>query len=145
MRARCGAETSRSSRRPSDVSSSRRWRRSRGTRALSDKSLVYQFAQHPAQALFRDVQDIQQLTDRHVRVATDKVDYAMMRPPKSVAGQNGIRLSDKVAIGEKQQFDPFPDLVLAGKKWLGPQFYVSHIDLSRNLAYRPSVLWNIKF
>jgi hypothetical protein len=80
-----------------------------------------------------------------VRVAPDKVDYAMMRPPESVAGQNGIRLGDKVAIGEKQQFDPFPDLVLAGKKRLGAQFYVSHIDLSRNLAYRPSVLWNIKF
>jgi hypothetical protein len=66
-------------------------------------------------------------------MAADKMDDAMMGAAKAVPRQDGIGFGDEVAIGKKQQLDALPDLVLAGMR-LGAQFYVRHIDLSRNLV-----------
>ena len=73
-------------------------------------------------------------------MAPDKVDDAVVRAAKAVARENRVGLGGEVAISEEQQFDTVPDRILAGGKPAGPQFYVRHIDLSRNLAYRLGVL-----
>jgi hypothetical protein len=103
------------------------------SRPLGDETLRHQFAQNPAKALLGDAQNAEQLTNRYPRMSSNKMDHAMMRSAESVARQHRVRFGGKVAVREKQQLDPIPDHILVGSK--RAQFYVRHVDLSRNLAY----------
>jgi hypothetical protein len=105
-------------------------------RMLVDEPLSHQLAKNAIQALFGDAEDRKQLADRHLRMASDKVDYAVMGAPEIVARENRIGLRGKIAIGKEQQLDPLPHLILVGKGRDSKRFYVRHIDLSRNLGYR---------
>jgi len=69
---------------------------------------------------------------------TDEMDDPVMRPAKPVLLEDRVGLGGEIALGEKQQFDALPHLLLAQEDGLGRggrrrRFYVSHVDLLRNL------------
>src|SRR5690242_12870687 len=70
---------------------------------LNDEPLPHELPQNPAQALFRDPQDVEQFADRHLRVAADKMHDAVMRPPEAVLREDRIAFGGEVAIREKQE------------------------------------------
>ena len=96
---------------------------------LLDEAFANQLAQHPGEGLLGDAQNGEQLADRHAGIAADEVDNAVMGAAEFVAGQNAIRLSGEVAIGEEQQLDALAQLVLTQKKRVHCRFYVSHVDI----------------
>jgi len=66
------------------------------------------------------------------------MDDPVMRPAKTVLIEDRVGFGGEVAVGEKQQLDALPHLLLAQEPRLGRggrrrRFYVSHVDLLRNL------------
>src|SRR6266498_2632950 len=55
-----------------------------GATMLHDEPLANELAEHPVKALLGDAQNAEQLADRHLRMAPDKVHHPVMRPPESV-------------------------------------------------------------
>jgi hypothetical protein len=100
---------------------------------LHDELLPDQLAENAAQTLLGDVQDGEQLTDGYLRVAADKVDDAVVGAAKTVSRKNRVRLGRKIAVCEKQQLDPIPNLLLGNSVRVGRRIYVRHIDIFRNL------------
>jgi len=82
------------------------------TRTLKDKLMPDELTEDTAQALFSNAENAEQLGNGQMRVASDKVHNPMVRPPETVARQDRIRLSSKIAIGKKQQLDPLAHLLL---------------------------------
>ena len=72
-------------------------------------------------------------------MAPDEMDDAVMGPPKTILREDRIGLGGEIAIGKEQQLDTLPDLVLDRKEGQRDRFYVSHIDITRNLGYRKGV------
>ena len=103
-------------------------------RALGNKALPDQLTENTTEALLGDAQDAEQLTDCHLRVTSDKMNYPMMGPSKCVLREYRVGLGSEIAVGEEQQLDPLPHLVLDGGWRDDERFYVSHIDLSCNLG-----------
>ena len=114
-----------------------------GARVLDDEPLLHELAENAAQALLGDLQDIEQLPDRHLRMAPDEMDDAVMGPPKTILREDRIGLGGEIAIGKEQQLDTLPDLVLDRKEGQRDRFYVSHIDITRNLGYRKGVFCGV--
>ena len=83
---------------------------------LDDETLSQQLTEHPVEALLGDSQNAEQLSDRHLRVASDKMYDPMVSAAKAVLVQNRVRLGGEVTIGEKQQFDAVADLLLARRR-----------------------------
>jgi hypothetical protein len=101
--------------------------------SLLDEFLPYQMSKNTVQALLGDSQDAEQLANRHLRMAPDKMNHTVMRTAETKLRQDGVGLRCEIPIGKEQQLDPLAHLVLAqGSRAVG-QFYVRHIDLSRNL------------
>ena len=86
---------------------------------LDDEALPHQLAQNPAEALFGDVQDAQQIAHARLRMPADEMHDPVMGAAEPVFGENRIGLGGEVAIGEEQQFHPLPQLVLAQKQRIG--------------------------
>src|SRR5438105_9832696 len=103
------------------------------TRLLYNEFLAHQLSEDAAQALLRDAQNCEQLADRHLRVASDKVDDAVMSAAKAVSRENRVRLGGEIAIGKEQQLDPLPHLLFGYGMRVRRQIYVRHVDISRNL------------
>ena len=82
------------------------------TRTLDDEALPHQLAENAAQALLGDALTAEQLANSHLRMASDKMDYAMMGASKIVLREYRVRLCGEVAVRKKQQLDPLPHLVL---------------------------------
>jgi hypothetical protein len=98
--------------------------------------LLHELAENAAQALLGDFQNIEQLPNRHPRMAPDEMDDAVMGPPETVLREDRIWLGGEIAIGKEQELDTLPDLVLDRRERRSGGFYVSHIDITRNLGYR---------
>src|SRR6185312_3803587 len=85
--------------------------------------------------LLGDAQYLQKVRHLQPRIALNEMHHAMMRAAKAEFLQHMIGIADKVAVGEKQQFDNVPaDLRRRGTaaRRLGSggfQIYVSHIDI----------------
>ena len=73
---------------------------------LIDKAVLDQLFQDATEALFSDAQDLEELSHRHARRASDKVDDPMMSPAKAVSFENIVRISGKIPVGKKQKLDP---------------------------------------
>ena len=112
---------------------------------LDDEALPDQLAEDAVQALLGDAQNTKQLADRDLRVASDEVDHAMMGPTKIVFRKNLIRFCGEIAVGEIQQLDPLPHLILDRSRCDSKRFYVRHIDLSCNLGYWKTVVCDTRF
>ena len=82
------------------------------TRLLQDELLPNQLPENAAQALLGDAQDCEQLADGDLRMASDKVDDAVMGAAKTESRQDRVGLRGKITISEKQQLDPLPHLFL---------------------------------
>ena len=82
-------------------------------RPLIDIALLDQFAQHPAEALLGDAENVEQLRHRHAGIAADEMHDAMMRAPEAEFGQDGVGIGDEIAIGEEQQLDQADDVLVA--------------------------------
>src|SRR5260370_648284 len=67
-------------------------------RPLENEPLPYELTKDAAQALFGDAQYAKQLADRHLGVASDEVDDAMMGPSKTVLHEYRIGLRGEVTI-----------------------------------------------
>jgi hypothetical protein len=80
---------------------------------LDNTALPDQLAKGSVHALFGNAQNAEQLADGHLRMASDEMDYAMMGAPKIVLREDLIRFCGEIAIGEVQQLDPLPYLILA--------------------------------
>src|SRR5262249_664127 len=102
-------------------------------RPLLDKFLPHQMAKNPVQALFGNLKDAEQFAYRHLRMTPDEMNDAMMGAAETKFGQDGVGLCGEITIGEEQQLYPLAQSVLGQKDRLGRRFYVSHIDLSRNV------------
>ena len=72
---------------------------------LLDVAGLDQRLENPRQALLGDLQDIQEHGDRHAGAAIDEMQNAVVRAAEAEIGQNGVRLADKVAVGEEQLLD----------------------------------------
>jgi hypothetical protein len=71
------------------------------TLLLQDELLPNQLAENAAQALFGDPQDCEQLADGDPRVASDKMDDAVMGAAKTVSRQDRVGLRGKITITKK--------------------------------------------
>ena len=80
---------------------------------LHDEPLPHELAQNPVEALLRNAQDAEQLADRHLRMAADKMHDPVMRPPEAVLREDRVGLGGKVAIREKQQLDALANRLVA--------------------------------
>ena len=83
-----------------------------GTRSSDDEPLPHELAENAAQALLGDAKNAEQLADRHLWVASDEMDDAMMGAPEIVPREDRVGLCREIAIGKEQQLDPLPYLVL---------------------------------
>jgi hypothetical protein len=68
-------------------------------------AVIDEFAQHAAEALFRDLQDIEEIGDPHAGMPVHEVQDTVMRAPEADARKNFVGIADKIAIGEKQKLD----------------------------------------
>src|SRR5689334_6505022 len=82
---------------------------------LDDEAAPQQLPEHAVQALLRNTQNAEKLADRDVRVAADEMDDPVMRPAEAVFGKDLVGLGGKIPIGEEQQLDPLPDLLVADR------------------------------
>src|SRR5262249_9252062 len=82
-------------------------------RTLEDQALADQLAEDTVQALLGDAQNAEQFADGDPRVASDEMDHTMMGASKIVLRKNLIRFGGEIAIGEVQQFDSLPHVVIA--------------------------------
>jgi hypothetical protein len=103
------------------------------TRPLEDELLPNQLTENAAQALLGDAQNAEQLADGHLRVASDEVDDAMMGAAKTISRKDRVGLCGEVAVSKEQQLDALSYLFLFEEIRVGEGFYVSHVDLIRNL------------
>jgi hypothetical protein len=78
-------------------------------------------------------------------MAPNEMDYTMMGASKIVLREYRIGLCSEVAVRKEQQLDTLPQLILDRVGRSDERFYVSHIDLSRNLRYQQSVICGIGF
>jgi hypothetical protein len=101
--------------------------------SLLDEFLPYQVPKNAVQALLGNSQDAEQLANRHLRMAPDEMNHTVMGAAEAKLRQDGIGLRGEISIGEEQQLDPLLYLVLVQGSRAARQFYVRHIDLSRNL------------
>ena len=67
----------------------------------------------------------------------------VMGASKIVLREYRIGLCSEVAVRKEQQLDSLPQLILYRVGRSNERFYVRHIDLSRNLAYRSGASWII--
>src|SRR5438132_8755690 len=77
-------------------------------------------------------------------MASDKMDDAVMGAPEAIFCKDRIGLGGEIAIGKKQHFDTLPNLVRKRGEWWRLGFYVSHIDITRNLGYRKFVFCDVR-
>ncbi len=76
-----------------------------GPGALDDVAVVDEFAQHAAEALLGDFQDIEQIGDPDAGMAVDEMQHPVVRAAEIEARQHLVGVADEVAIGEKQKLD----------------------------------------
>src|SRR2546430_10292842 len=95
---------------------------------LDDEALPDQLSEHPVEALLGDAQDAEQVADRHLRMPPDEMDDPVMRPAKAELRKDRIGLGGEIAIGEEQQLDAVPHLLLAQRKLIHPRFLVAGFD-----------------
>ena len=81
---------------------------------LQHVALIHQLLQHPAERLFGDVEDIQQVGDLDAGMAGHEMHDPMMRAAESEFRKRLIGIADEIAIGEEQQFDQIPDRLAGG-------------------------------
>lgn len=83
-----------------------------GSRPLDNELLSNQLTKNTAQALLCYAQNTKQLADAYLRVASNKMDDAVMGAAKTVFCEDGVRFSSKVTIREKQEFDTLAHYLL---------------------------------
>jgi hypothetical protein len=88
----------------------------RRTASRFDKIAGGQIIEHATERLFGDGQNPQQIADRQVRLARDKIKRAVVRASKAMFGQPLVNRTGEPGISEKQQFDAAADLMLAKKQ-----------------------------
>src|SRR5262245_47899474 len=81
--------------------------------SLLDEFLPYQMSKNAVQALLGNPQDAEQLANRHLRMAPNKMDHTVMRAAETELRQDGVGLCGEISIGKEQQLDPLAQLVLA--------------------------------
>ncbi len=93
-----------------------RWRgdvAAAGVCCTFDETLAHQLAEDAGQALLGDAEDGEQFADADLGMAPDEINDAVMGAAEIIARQDGIRLGGEVAIGEIEQFDALPQLLVA--------------------------------
>jgi hypothetical protein len=80
---------------------------------LDNETLADELAKHPVEALLGDPQNQQQFADRHLRPSSHEMDHPMMRSAEIVLRQDRVGLGGEVAIGEEQQLNALPHLLIA--------------------------------
>ncbi len=118
--------------------------------AAVDEALIHQFAQHPAEALLGDAQDVEQVGDAHTRVAIDEMQHTMMCTAEPDTAENLVGITDEVPVGKEEKLDQVDQrlslrdpcracrggtVALGGARW-GRDIYVSHVDFFRYDRYR---------
>ena len=76
-----------------------------GAGAHFDIALVAQFLEHAIEALFGDLQNVEQFGDGEAWAAADKMQDAVMRAAKAVIFEQPVGVADEIPIGEEQEFD----------------------------------------
>jgi hypothetical protein len=74
-------------------------------RSLDDETALDKLAQDAREALLRDVENEEQVSDPEAGIAGDEMQDAMMRATVAELGQDGVGVTREVAIGEEQQLD----------------------------------------
>ena len=72
-------------------------------RLLDDELFVDKLLEDAAQALLRDLQDVEEIGDAQARIAVDEVHNPMMRTAEAIALQHEIGVAGEIAIGEEQK------------------------------------------
>ena len=72
-----------------------------------------ELTQDARERLLGDPQDFQQLGNRYAGIAGDEINHPVMRPPKSVIGEDHVAFGGEIAIREEQQLHALIELVLA--------------------------------
>jgi hypothetical protein len=75
---------------------------------LDDIALVEQLLEHPAERLFGDPQDVQQIGDFQAGIAMHEMHDTMMGAAEAEHLELMVGVADEVAIGEEQQLDDIP-------------------------------------
>src|SRR5262249_14543887 len=111
---------------------------------LHDIALVDELLEHPAQRLFGDFHDVEQVRNLHTGITVDEMQHPVMRTAETQLRQHVVGVAGEVPIGKKQKFNNVPDRLLrarppfrAGQGPVGCDWnsYVSHIDIFRTDCY----------
>lgn len=92
--------------------------------SLHHMASVDQLLEHARKALFGDAQHFQKLGHRHARLAIDKIEDTVMRPPETDLFKDKVRIGSEIAIGKKQKLNDVEIGRLLSRQWIG---YIIHI------------------
>jgi hypothetical protein len=93
---------------------------------LLDQPRFDQRLQDAGEALFRDLQRLEEIDHALSWHPVHEVEHAMMRAAEAEIGEHGIGLGREISIGEEQEFDA-PERVRAEIN-VASQNCVSHVD-----------------
>ncbi|MCY1546798.1 hypothetical protein D9M68_828130 [compost metagenome] len=93
---------------------------------LFDIAIVDQLSQHAGQALLGDLEDIEQVGDRHAGAQIDEVEHPVMGAAKALAVEQGVGVTGEIAVREKEEPHDIEGQHVAARQC---GFYVSYVDM----------------
>ena len=103
---------------------------------LLDVAVVDELAEHPREALLGDLEDIEQVGDRHAGLEVHKVENAVLRSTESLPLQQGIGVPHEIAISKVEQAH---DVERQRLGRLSIRIYVSTVDIYFSGCHRGSI------
>jgi hypothetical protein len=92
---------------------------------LLDIAVVDQLAEDAREALFGDLQDVEEVGHRHAGLEVHEVQDAVVCPPEPLPFQQRVRVAHEVAVGEVEQAHDVEGQVVGA----GRRIYVSLVDI----------------
>src|SRR5688572_16294414 len=101
---------------------------------LHDIAPLDQFAQHAAERLLGDLQNVEKLGNPHAGIAADEMQDSVMGAPEADGAEDDVGIGSEIAIGEEQKLDQL-DKLLIGHRFAA-DIYVNHVDIFCIVNYR---------
>jgi hypothetical protein len=103
---------------------------------LLDIPFVQKLLEHASKRLFRDLQNVEEVSNLDPGIAIDEMQNSVMCPAELQCGENVIGVTHEISVRKEQELDNVP-YRLAGPhrilNQLGPwgreRIYVSHVDI----------------
>src|SRR5690606_21904803 len=118
---------------------------------LLNIAVVDQLAQYPRQALLGNLEDVEQVGNRHAGAQIDEIEDPVMGPAKALSLEERVGIASEIAVGEEEQSHDVEGQILVVT---AREIYVSHVDIvlvrchcfpiGPSLSLIPQPLWFAK-